>query len=131
MKCTICSKPIEGYQNNPAPFRGDACCDECNAKVIIPARIFLGRIKNKQAMILEEDNSLRFIQTEGRVLSLEQLQEAVKGYIEIFPKKIPGYLVIVNEEGLLKDMKLNRLAELAYGIKAVGPVLICPSHLME
>jgi hypothetical protein len=65
------------------------------------------------------------------VLSLDQLQESVKGYIEIYPKKIPGHLAIVNEEGLLKDMAFNRLADLAFGIKAVGPVLVCPSHLIE
>ena len=131
MRCSICSKEFQGFGNTPAPLRGDTCCDECHAKVVIPIRYFLARSGGKKAMVLEEDSSIRFIETKDRVLSLGQLQESVKGYIEIYPKKIPGHLAIVNEEGLLKDMAFNRLADLAFGIKAVGPVLVCPNHLIE
>lgn len=39
-KCVICGKPISGYGNNPYPVKKDGrCCDECNWKVVIPARL--------------------------------------------------------------------------------------------
>ena len=39
-KCCICGEPIEGHGNNPSPAKAEgACCDKCNAEVVIPARI--------------------------------------------------------------------------------------------
>lgn len=42
--CCVCGEPIEGYGNNPEPFM-DAdegqCCDGCNLKFVIPARLAL------------------------------------------------------------------------------------------
>lgn len=38
-KCCICGKPYMGYGNNAMPVRSGSCCDECNFKVVIPARI--------------------------------------------------------------------------------------------
>ena len=35
----ICHQPFEGYGNNAEPVAEGRCCDECNAKVVIPARI--------------------------------------------------------------------------------------------
>lgn len=40
--CCICGRVFEGWGNNPWPIddRDDVeCCDECNATVVIPARI--------------------------------------------------------------------------------------------
>lgn len=38
--CCICGKEFEGYGNNPAPYKNTGvCCDECNARYVIPARI--------------------------------------------------------------------------------------------
>lgn len=40
--CCICGEPLEGYGNNPEPYmsadEGD-CCDGCNLKFVIPARL--------------------------------------------------------------------------------------------
>lgn len=39
-ECCICHKHFKGYGNNPYPVAEDGrCCDECNIKVVIPARI--------------------------------------------------------------------------------------------
>lgn len=38
-ECVICHKPFEGYGNNAEPVAEGRCCDECNTKVVIPARI--------------------------------------------------------------------------------------------
>ena len=40
--CAICGKVCRGYGNNPWPVVKDpdaTCCDECNMKYVIPARI--------------------------------------------------------------------------------------------
>lgn len=51
--CCICGKEYNGYGNNPYPVgwdiysEDDRCCDECNRKYVIPARI---------AKLAERDN---------------------------------------------------------------------------
>ena len=40
-KCCICHKEIVGTGNNPWPFEGKKCCDECNLKYVIPKLIKL------------------------------------------------------------------------------------------
>ena len=37
--CSICRRPYTGYGNNAEPVNQGRCCDECNATVVIPARI--------------------------------------------------------------------------------------------
>ena len=38
--CCICGEESEGYGNNPEPVRKTGqCCDACNRKFVIPARI--------------------------------------------------------------------------------------------
>ena len=38
--CCICGEPIEGYGNNPRPYKHEGrCCDACNSKFVIPARL--------------------------------------------------------------------------------------------
>lgn len=42
--CCICGESIDGYGNNPEPYRSSAdgqCCDACNFKFVVPARIAL------------------------------------------------------------------------------------------
>jgi DNA-directed RNA polymerase subunit RPC12/RpoP len=44
MKCVICNKEFEGYGNNPEPVKNKGrCCDECNAKFVIPARLKMAK----------------------------------------------------------------------------------------
>lgn len=39
-KCCLCGKIVKGYGNNPRPLKDEGkCCDECNVKYVIPARI--------------------------------------------------------------------------------------------
>lgn len=37
--CCICGEEIEGYGNNAEPYKEGKCCDACNIKFVIPARI--------------------------------------------------------------------------------------------
>ena len=44
--CCLCGKPFKGWGNNPDPlaFKEDErCCDFCNDKFVIPARIIQNR----------------------------------------------------------------------------------------
>lgn len=38
--CCICGEPIVGYGHNPNPVKKNGrCCNDCNATVVIPARL--------------------------------------------------------------------------------------------
>lgn len=40
--CCVCGEPLDGYGNNPEPFMSSEegrCCDGCNLKFVIPARL--------------------------------------------------------------------------------------------
>lgn len=39
--CCICGEEIIGYGNNAAPYKDGRCCDACNLKFVIPARLAL------------------------------------------------------------------------------------------
>ena len=42
--CIICGEEFEGYGNNPAPVSKEGrCCDACNLKFVIPARLDMGK----------------------------------------------------------------------------------------
>lgn len=40
--CCICGKEFTGWGNSPYPIKQRGrCCDECNANMVVPARILL------------------------------------------------------------------------------------------
>lgn len=41
--CCICGDHFTGYGNNPEPFEGETCCDDCNDRFVTPVRMCLGR----------------------------------------------------------------------------------------
>jgi len=43
MECSICGDAITGWGNNPEPFSGESCCDDCNDRFVVPVRMCLGR----------------------------------------------------------------------------------------
>jgi hypothetical protein len=38
-KCSICKGQYHGYGNNAQPVNNGRCCGDCNAMVVIPARM--------------------------------------------------------------------------------------------
>lgn len=50
--CCICKKPFDGYGNNAEPVCSGSCCDECNMKEVIPARMKL--VNNSPSKDLDE-----------------------------------------------------------------------------
>jgi hypothetical protein len=70
---------------------------------------------------------------EGK-FSLEQLQEAVGGYIEVVPGHLgeaEGLLMLADEEGLMKGLPINQMASMMAGRVLVGTVVVIPSGRMD
>lgn len=68
-----------------------------------------------------EDHSVTEIEVEN---TLEALQEQVNGYIEavtLIPDKVT---MLINEEGLIKNMATNLAATIVAGIDIVGPAIV-------
>lgn len=37
--CCLCKEEFKGYGNNAQPLMEGVCCDQCNVKLVFPARI--------------------------------------------------------------------------------------------
>ena len=55
--CSICGKEYQGFGNNAQPVDDGRCCNECNSRVVIPFRMYSGRLqeikKNGESEVLE------------------------------------------------------------------------------
>lgn len=101
MNCIKCGKEIvERKSNNAWPLK-DKCCDECNFKIVVPLRYAL---LTHAAIQITEKGKVNIIPNADK-LSLESLQELVGGYIE--PIFLGNYVVLVDEEGRLKNKHIN------------------------
>lgn len=84
------------------------------------------------ALLITTEGKIKQIAPESKYFTLEELQACVGGYIEEVESEIyQNSLEIVNEEGLIKDLKFNKLAKRLLGRDYVGNVLICPKELLE
>jgi hypothetical protein len=65
--------------------------------------------------------------------SLQQLQEAVGGYIEILTpvSDLPGTVVLGNEDGLQKRLPLNLAASTLCGFPVVGNIAVVPASTIQ
>ena len=72
-ECVICHKPFEGYGNNAEPVAEGRCCDECNAKVVIPARIEEMNKSKKLDEAKEKDEAEEKAEPE-EIIELEEKQ---------------------------------------------------------
>lgn len=129
--CAICKKPFAGYGNNPAPFSGKVCCDDCNDRYVIPLRLFHLVHNPKHALRFKEDGTVEMLKPKDKYFTLEELQTAVGGLIELYPSRFMNMLVVCDEEGLLKERPLNKIFANLSAIKLVGDVLLCPTEIFE
>ena len=55
--CSICGKEYQGYGNNAQPVDDGRCCNDWNSRVVIPFRMYSGRLqeikKNGESEVLE------------------------------------------------------------------------------
>jgi DNA-directed RNA polymerase subunit RPC12/RpoP len=131
MRCSICGQEIIGDEHNAMPVTNDICCESCNDNVVIPIRLYNLGTNQKEGLFLGPDYKVKFLKPEGNKFTLKELQSKVEGYIEYYPTSNKKYKIIVNEEGLLMRLPLNKFASSFFGIHAVGNVLIIPNKLLE
>ena len=131
MKCSICEKEITQHGNNAYPYKIGNCCDECNLNHVLSLRFFLtGGVKN-QVLIISTDGKITYKRIETDELTLETAQEIVGGYIEFYPIKDDNFYFIVDEEGIIKQKKINHLALELFKINIVGTLLVCPKQFLR
>lgn len=87
---------------------------------------------SKSAYVITPDNKRKQVALEAgaSALSLEQMQSAVGGYIEIVSINAET-IAIVNEEGLMKHLPHNPPASELVGRPLVGNVLIMPRAWLD
>lgn len=129
--CSICDKPFSEYGNNPSPFNGDVCCDECNQRFVIPLRIYQIGHDAKYALHFKEDGTLEILKPTNKYFTLQELQDAVGGYIELYPYHYANKLIICDEEGLIKEKPVNKLFERLTSVSLVGDIVLCPEEIFE
>lgn len=81
--CFICKKRFTEYGNNPKPFKGNSCCDQCNNQVVLPMRIFENQDETKYAMLFKADGTLRRINPKDEYFTLKELQSLVDELIQV------------------------------------------------
>ena len=74
--CCICNDPLEGMGNNPEPFKGERCCDDCNDRFVTPTRMCLGRGYSDESILLRE---IRRCQQAGLARLLEESSRRARG----------------------------------------------------
>lgn len=131
MKCSLCGKEIVGYGNSPSPLEGGRCCDECNMKIVMPVRCFLGTLEHRNYALLIKIDEVQVVKPDDKYFTLKELQNAVEGYIEVVPSLFKHYLDVVNEEGLLRRLKPNQIASRLFHKQYYGNVLVCPIDIFE
>ena len=129
--CSICKKSFNEYGNNPSPFHGGVCCDDCNTKYVVPLRIYQSIRDPQYALHFKEDGTLETLKPKDKYLTLQELQAAVGGYIELYPCRYENKLIVCDEEGLIKHRQVNILFANLTSIKLVGDVLLCPTGIFE
>ena len=131
MKCSFCGKEIVGYGNSTSPLEGHKCCDECNIKIVMPVRCFIGTLEHRNYALLIKPDRVQLVQPDDKYFTLKELQTAVEGYIQVVPSIFTHYLDVVNEEGLLRRLKPNKIAGMLFHREYYGNVLICPKDIFE
>jgi len=93
-------------------------------------------IQNMRPSIIKTDGtSIDYAPQNGTDFTLEELQKAVGGYIEIIQIS-STQIMVLNEEGKLKGLPFNRNASLIFamaGIRqvAVGDVVVCGTEMVK
>ena len=130
-KCSICKKQFDGHGNNPSPFSGETCCDECNQNYVVPLRVYQITKEPKNAILFRENGTVTTITPKNEYFTLSELQSLVEGYIELYPARYRDHLIICDEEGMIKHKKRNESFRALTGIGLLGNVLLCPERIFE
>ena len=89
-------------------------------------------LNEKKAAKVRDDYILEIVACKGNIITLEELQINVGGYIEVYPQEIiRNTILFVDEEGLLKKRPYNQLAKDLFDIDIVGDILFVPKELLN
>ena len=64
----------------------------------------------------------------GKDFTLKEAQAYVGGYVEVVDCGL-GMILLVDEDGMLKGLRRNRVASAMAGTNVVGDALLCPSQM--
>ena len=81
-------------------------------------------------MLILVDGEQKEVTPVGDTFSLQELQQYVKGLIEIVPIDAKR-MAVVNEEGLLMQLPMNPVASQVAGRLLLGPVLVLSSDEIQ
>lgn len=83
--------------------------------------------------IIRADGTTEHLGDGERPLTLEELQEAVGGYIELVPLDHQGFTqMVVNEEGLIRGLPVNAIATRLIGQDTIfGDVVLIKNRELE
>lgn len=130
-RCSICNRKFSEYGNNPTPFLGSKCCDDCNKSLVIPMRIYESISDPKTAILFTQDGTVMSVKPKDEYFTLKELQSLVGGLIELYPLRVNNHLVVCNEEGMILNLRLNSIFRKYTNISLVGDVLLCPESIFE
>lgn len=98
-------------------------------KKIMNTNMIYNEDKSK-AYLIGVDEKVTVLKQPKEKFTLEELQEAVKGYIELIYLS-GNRVMVVNEEGRLKKLSNNLLASFEAKRQIVGDVVVCPSNMID
>lgn len=132
MKCAICGEEIKGYGNSGFPAINGVVCDYCNGAVTVPLRVFTSSLYGKKnvAIVVKPDH-IELRCPKDTYFTIEELQESVEGYFTFAKPVTDDCFTVVNEEGKLKGLRPNPLAQKVFGLDIVGNALIVPKGIFE
>lgn len=110
-KCILCDKDFEGMGNNAKPLADGRCCDECNLRKVIPARLegkSLDDLKDAQITTNKDSDSINTDEVFFRGLQIPENDrlkhyQLVKKYWNIKMNNT------INEEDLIKKEQMALL----------------------
>lgn len=85
-------------------------------------------MKQYERKLIKADGTIVDYPPAGKTYTLEEMQKAVGGYIEIVHAGRSQTLIVLNEEGKLQGLPVNNKATELYGNPndvVVGDVLVC------
>ena len=99
-KCVLCGKEFEGYGNNAQPVKDGLCCDECNMKVVIPARLKKSGLTEAKKDEEEVPEKIKSVNIDPEVVEVEDKKEILK------PETIDDMEIEEESEKCVSDAKL-------------------------
>ena len=109
--------------------------DHCDAGPLsATARKLMAKLMRSAKLIQPDGTVAPITPKNGTDFQLDELQEIVGGDIQIVrPPGMPGVIMVINEEGKLKDLATNPIASKFWhaGDPIVGNAVLCHRSLIK